>query len=76
MSSIWNYIRGVLCNPDTSISMSSIKAKLKTFLLEKQKLCDLMKTELSIILFLVQQWEQYNRIPKRELVLCFFVFCC
>ena len=33
MSSIWNYIRDVLCNPDTSIS-----AKLKTLLFEKQKL--------------------------------------
>ena len=40
MSSIWNSIRVVLCNPDTSIPVSSIKAKLKTFLLEKQKLGD------------------------------------
>ena len=40
MSVIWNSVRTVLSCPDTSFPISSIKIKLKVFLLNKQKLGD------------------------------------
>ena len=40
MSVIWNSMRNMLSNPDTSISISSIKSKLKKFIYERQSLGD------------------------------------
>ena len=40
MSVMWNSVRTVLSCPDTSFPISSIKTKLKVFLLNKQKLGD------------------------------------
>ena len=40
MNVMWNSVRTVLSSPDTSFPISSIKTKLKVYLLNKQKLGD------------------------------------